>query len=303
MSLQFLSLASGSSGNCYYLGNEEYGILIDAGKGVRTIKKVLKEYGIPFEKIVALCITHDHADHIKAAGTLGEKYGIPIYTTEAIKNGMNRNYCMVDKIYSAHRPIVKEIPFKIKDFTITAFEVPHDGSDNVGFLFLTGICILLLRPIWGISRLRQINICGKLIIWSSNRITMRRCCVTVLILFICRDVSLPIAAIWTMPVRPNIWLESIRRLCEIFFYVISAGITITLNWLIRRWKTDFTRKAYEWVKMWSWWHLPVITRRSFIRLKSRKEWIGTVRFREKMTVLDSRIVCRSVKNSGCEKFF
>ena len=44
MSLQFLSLASGSSGNCYYLGNEEYGILIDAGKGVRTIKKVLKEY-------------------------------------------------------------------------------------------------------------------------------------------------------------------------------------------------------------------------------------------------------------------
>ena len=87
MSLQFLSLASGSSGNCYYLGNEEYGILIDAGKGVRTIKKVLKEYGIPFEKIVALCITHDHADHIKAAGTLGEKYGIPIYTTEAIKNG------------------------------------------------------------------------------------------------------------------------------------------------------------------------------------------------------------------------
>ena len=85
---KFLSLASGSSGNCYYLGNEEYGILIDAGKGVRTIKKVLKEYGIPFEKIVALCITHDHADHIKAAGTLGEKYGIPIYTTEAIKNGM-----------------------------------------------------------------------------------------------------------------------------------------------------------------------------------------------------------------------
>ena len=52
MSLQFLSLASGSSGNCYYLGNEEYGILIDAGKGVRTIKKVLKEYGIPFESLL-----------------------------------------------------------------------------------------------------------------------------------------------------------------------------------------------------------------------------------------------------------
>ena len=294
MSLQFLSLASGSSGNCYYLGNEEYGILIDAGKGVRTIKKVLKEYGIPFEKIVALCITHDHADHIKAAGTLGEKYGIPIYTTEAIKNGMNRNYCMVDKIYSAHRPIVKEIPFKIKDFTITAFEVPHDGSDNVGFFISYGNLYFAFA-----TDLGHITPTAD----KYLRITMRRCCVTVLILFICRDVFLPIAAIWTMPVRPNIWLESIRRLCEIFFYVISAGITITLNWLIRRWKTDFTRKAYGWVKMWSWWHLPVITHRSFIRLKSRKEWIGTVRFRETATVLDSRIVCRSVKNSGCEKFF
>ena len=50
MSLQFLSLASGSSGNCYYLGNEEYGKLIDAGKGERTIKKVLKQYGYPIEK-------------------------------------------------------------------------------------------------------------------------------------------------------------------------------------------------------------------------------------------------------------
>mgnify|MGYP000831657505 FL=1 len=142
MKLSFLSLASGSSGNCYYLGTPEFGVLIDAGIGIRTIKKVLKDKAIDFSKIVAVLITHDHADHIKAAGTLGEKYGIPIYTTEAIKNGMNRNYCMVDKIYSAHRPIVKEIPFKIKDFTITAFEVPHDGSDNVGFFISYGLSLI-----------------------------------------------------------------------------------------------------------------------------------------------------------------
>lgn len=133
MQLQYMSLASGSSGNCCYLGTEEYGILIDAGIGVRTIKKALKDNNIPFEKIVALCITHDHADHIKAAGNLGEKLGIPVYTTRTILNGMNRNYCMAEKIYSAHREIVKEVPFMIRDFEITAFEVPHDGSDNVGY--------------------------------------------------------------------------------------------------------------------------------------------------------------------------
>ena len=94
MNLRFLSLASGSSGNCYYLGNERYGILIDAAIGIRTIKKRLGENNIPLESIHALFITHDHADHIKAAGCLGEKYHIPVYSTEQIHVGMNRNYCM-----------------------------------------------------------------------------------------------------------------------------------------------------------------------------------------------------------------
>ena len=61
MKLSFLSLASGSSGNCYYLGTPEFGVLIDAGIGIRTIKKVLKDKAIDFSKIVAVLITHDHA--------------------------------------------------------------------------------------------------------------------------------------------------------------------------------------------------------------------------------------------------
>ena len=73
MKLSFLSLASGSSGNCYYLGTSEFGMLIDAGIGIRTIKKVLKDRSIDFTKIVAVLITHDHADHIKTVGYLGEK--------------------------------------------------------------------------------------------------------------------------------------------------------------------------------------------------------------------------------------
>ena len=63
--IRFVSLSSGSSGNCYYLGTDSYGILIDAGISARQIKKSLAANGIAFESIVALCITHDHADHIK----------------------------------------------------------------------------------------------------------------------------------------------------------------------------------------------------------------------------------------------
>ena len=92
MKVKFLSLASGSSGNCYYLGTDTYSILIDAGIGVRTIKKCLKEYGLALERVRAVFVTHDHADHIKAVGTLGEKYGIPIYSTPEIHMGINKNY-------------------------------------------------------------------------------------------------------------------------------------------------------------------------------------------------------------------
>ena len=86
MKIKFISLASGSSGNCYFLGTDRYGILVDAGIGIRTIKKTLKELGIGLDIIRAVFITHDHADHIKAVGHLGEKFGIPVYSGSTCRN-------------------------------------------------------------------------------------------------------------------------------------------------------------------------------------------------------------------------
>ena len=131
MKVKFISLASGSSGNCYYIGTEKYGILIDAGIAVRTIKKGLKEAGISMEMIRAVFVTHDHADHIKAVGGLGEKLNIPIYTTARIHEGINRSYCMTEKLYSSVRYLEKQQPMQLEDFHIESFEVPHDGTDNV----------------------------------------------------------------------------------------------------------------------------------------------------------------------------
>ncbi|MCD7971130.1 MAG: MBL fold metallo-hydrolase [Candidatus Azobacteroides sp.] len=133
MQLRFLSLASGSSGNCYYLGNSTAGILIDAGIAIRSIKKGLRENNIPFENIVGLFVTHDHGDHIKNVGSLGERYHIPVYTTELVHMGMDRSRWVNEKLCQSRRIIEKNVPFKLFDFTITPFEVPHNGTDNVGF--------------------------------------------------------------------------------------------------------------------------------------------------------------------------
>ena len=138
MQVRFLSLASGSSGNCYFIGTEEYGFLIDAGIGVRTIKKVLKDHGIDLSQIMGVLVTHDHADHIKMVGCLGERYHIPIYATEAVHEGIARSRYVEETLLSSKRIIFKEVPFVFRDFEITAFEVPHDGSDNVGYHIVFG---------------------------------------------------------------------------------------------------------------------------------------------------------------------
>lgn len=138
MKVKFISLASGSSGNCYYIGTENYGILIDAGIAVRTIKKGLKDVGIGMENIRAVFVTHDHADHIKAVGGLGEKLNIPIYTTARIHEGINKSYCMTEKLSTSIRYLEKHQPMTLEDITIESFEVPHDGTDNVGYCIEIG---------------------------------------------------------------------------------------------------------------------------------------------------------------------
>lgn len=139
MKLRFISLASGSDGNCFYLGTSSYGILIDAGIGIRTIKKVLRERGIALESILGVFVTHDHADHIRAVGNLSEGCNIPVYTTDTIHKGMQKSYCMTKKVSPVNRRIIQKGETTIvRDLHVTPFEIPHDGSDNVGYSIWCG---------------------------------------------------------------------------------------------------------------------------------------------------------------------
>jgi phosphoribosyl 1,2-cyclic phosphodiesterase len=139
MKIRFMSIGSGSCGNCYYLGVDDYGILIDAGIPSKTIKAALKKEGIAFESIYAVFVTHDHADHIKSLGVISSKANIPVYATREVHKGINNNYCMskpIDPMYV--RYVEKGEPTVFRSFVITPFEVPHDGTDNVGYFIEVG---------------------------------------------------------------------------------------------------------------------------------------------------------------------
>jgi len=131
--LRFQSFGSGSSGNCYFIGNASCGLLIDAGLGVRSIRKYLRNMGLDFENIWGVFVTHDHADHIKAVGSIGEKHRVPIYSTRLVHEGIQHSYCVTEKLYSSRKFIEKHETVQVGEFKVTAFPVSHDATDNVGY--------------------------------------------------------------------------------------------------------------------------------------------------------------------------
>jgi len=132
--LKFISIGSGSSGNCYYLQTANDAIMIDAGVGIRTMKKHLHDYGIKLDSVKHILITHDHADHIKSVGVISIEYNIPVYATREVHVGIQRNYCVPKKVPTEMCKIIeKDTRIKIGDFWVTPFVVPHDSSGNMGY--------------------------------------------------------------------------------------------------------------------------------------------------------------------------
>lgn len=132
--LFYISLSSGSSGNACYIGTAEEGIVIDAGIRADLIEDGLEANGIPMSRVKALLLTHDHSDHVRYAyALLRQNKHITLMCTNRVMNGLLRRHSISRRIKDYHRAIFKEIPFTAAGFEITAFDVPHDGSDNMGF--------------------------------------------------------------------------------------------------------------------------------------------------------------------------
>ena len=132
--LRFISLGSGSSGNCYFLYTDTDGLLVDAGVGVRALKKYFREYGLNRHLIRRILVTHDHADHIKCVGSLSHELDLPVYATVKVHEGIDVNYSITRKVAAGLRHYVNpQKTFEAGDFRVTPFTVPHDSSDNVGY--------------------------------------------------------------------------------------------------------------------------------------------------------------------------
>lgn len=124
--IQFKSIASGSSGNCYHISCDETEGLIEVGIPWKNIQKALN---FKVSNINFVLTTHRHADH---SGYIKEaiRAGIDVYAIQDVWDAKQ----IVSHRCHAIRP---KQQFNVGSLSILPFPVPHD-VENVGFLVVGG---------------------------------------------------------------------------------------------------------------------------------------------------------------------
>ena len=126
----YISLYSGSSGNCSVLEDNGRFILIDIGKSARLTANALKDLGLELKNLQGILISHEHSDHVGGLKVFTKKLNIPVFS-----NCATLDYLADNDLVSSH--IVLEdmnmAGHNIGDFFVTGFETPHDSVGCMGF--------------------------------------------------------------------------------------------------------------------------------------------------------------------------
>ena len=131
-------LASGSKGNCVYIEGSSGALMIDAGRSAREILGTkdrngrLQEAGGRRELIEGILVTHEHGDHVRGLGPLGNALKVPVFGTSGTLDATLR--MIQTKTRFTHQSVHSGVVFTIGDFEVTPFSISHDATDPCGFL-------------------------------------------------------------------------------------------------------------------------------------------------------------------------
>ena len=130
--MRLCSIASGSSGNCIYVGSDNTHLLVDVGISGKRVEQGLNSLELTGKDIDGILITHEHSDHIKGLGVIARKHQIPVYATEGTVEALS--HMNLGKIPEGiFREIHEDEPFEINDLTVNPFTIPHDAAQPVGY--------------------------------------------------------------------------------------------------------------------------------------------------------------------------
>jgi len=126
--IELCAIASGSNGNCYYIGNEREAVLVDAGISARQIVTRMRLQNLSPAKLKAIFISHEHADHTYGACVLSKRIRIPVYVTSRTYSAM----------YARHRPLSPRFFEPGREITLGSFKIypflkNHDAAEPCSF--------------------------------------------------------------------------------------------------------------------------------------------------------------------------
>lgn len=130
MSLLFQVLASGSKGNSILVCSPKTRILVDAGTTCKEIVHRLEKTCIEAKRLDALLISHEHGDHVSAAGTLSRRFDLPVFMTKGTLENLpsKTGHLSSVTVFTTGRS------FDIGDLHIHAFATSHDAGESAGFV-------------------------------------------------------------------------------------------------------------------------------------------------------------------------
>lgn len=136
--MRLLSIASGSSGNCIYVGDGDTHLLIDAGISGKRIEAGLNGNELKTSDVNGILITHEHSDHIGGLGVLARRYGIPIYATQETIEEIRKMKTLGTIEPDLFVPVCPDREFQIDELTVHPFSISHDAANPVAYRITNG---------------------------------------------------------------------------------------------------------------------------------------------------------------------
>ncbi len=136
--MRFESIASGSSGNCIYVGSETTHILVDVGISRKRTVEALKDLDLELRDIDGIFITHEHSDHINGLPMIAKKTDMPIYATSGTIWALKQMPKFKDIDPARFVPVQADGKITVKDLVIDPMKISHDAVQPVGYRIYYG---------------------------------------------------------------------------------------------------------------------------------------------------------------------
>ncbi|MBD5513028.1 MAG: MBL fold metallo-hydrolase [Lachnospiraceae bacterium] len=131
--MRLCSIASGSSGNCIYVGSDATHLLVDVGISGKKAEAGLNSLGLAGGDIDGILVTHEHSDHIAGLGVLCRKYEIPIFATKGTIQAILKNGGKNAPEPSFFHEIEADSKLIIKDLAVSPMRISHDAAEPVAY--------------------------------------------------------------------------------------------------------------------------------------------------------------------------